>query len=100
MALAKCGTAATSGLPTFWSESNQPIMTCQRRASKSSPGDEDLGDCHMTMMIVIIVRGRVQNSYLFLLEPKGCSAYIIYQHIILYHFFTFCPKGSPDTNKR
>ena len=63
MALAKCGTAATSALPTFWSESNQPIMTCQRRASKSSPSDEDLGDCHMVMFLIIVGR-RVQNSYL------------------------------------
>ena len=28
------------GLPTFWSDSNQPIMSCQRRASESSPSDE------------------------------------------------------------
>ena len=54
MALAKCGTAATSALPSFWCASNQPIMTCQRRASKSSTSDEDLADCHMTMMIVIL----------------------------------------------
>ena len=40
MVLAKCGSAASSALATFGSDSNQPIMTCQRRASESSPSDE------------------------------------------------------------
>ena len=40
---------------TFWSDSNQPIMSCQRQVSKSSQSDEDLGDCNMMMII------RLQN---------------------------------------
>ena len=40
---------------TFWADSNQPIMSCQRQVSKSSQSDEDLGDCNMMMII------RLQN---------------------------------------
>ena len=64
MVSAKCGTASIDALPIFWCESNQPIMSCQRWASKSSPNDEDHGNNHMMIMITVTGKG-VIKGYLY-----------------------------------